>query len=128
MTTTQTTPPSQSPVSLLHSSEISQISSDTRGPAECLEALVRLVRSRLKVDVCSTYLLEPDRSTLVLAATVGLNPESVGRVRMKLHEGITGMVAEKIAPIKVRKRLRISATNTFPRQARTSSIRSWECH
>lgn len=101
MTTTQIISTLQSPEKLLQANEITQISNETRGPAECLEALVRLVRSRLKVDVCSTYLLEPDRATLVLAATVGLNPESVGRVRMKLHEGITGMVAERIAPVKV---------------------------
>ncbi len=94
-----TTPDVSEP--LLRSEEIGQLSSDTEGPAECLSALVRLLQARLQVDVCSTYLLEPDRSTLVLAATVGLNPKSVGRVRMKLHEGLTGMVAENMTPMAV---------------------------
>ena len=53
------------------------------------------------VDVCSIYLLESDRTHLVLAATVGLHPESVGKVRMELHEGLAGLVAEQLRPIEV---------------------------
>src|SRR5262249_44218167 len=50
---------------------------------------------------CSVYLMQPDRGELVLGATVGLKPESVGRVRMKLDEGLTGLVAQKMAPVMV---------------------------
>ena len=53
------------------------------------------------VDVCSIYLLEADRTHLVLAATVGLRPESVGKVRMELHEGLAGLVAEQLRPVEV---------------------------
>ncbi len=53
------------------------------------------------VDVCSIYLLESDRTHLVLAATVGLRPESVGTVRMELHEGLAGLVAEQLRPVEV---------------------------
>ena len=53
------------------------------------------------VDVCSIYLLESDRTHLVLAATVGLRPESVGKVRMELHEGLAGLVAEQLRPVEV---------------------------
>ena len=48
--------------------------------------------------MCSVYLLEPDRANLVLAATIGLRPESVGRVRMRLSEGLAGLVAEELRP------------------------------
>ena len=34
----------------------------------------------------------------MLAATVGLRPESVGRVRMRLTEGLAGLVAEQLRP------------------------------
>ncbi len=84
---------------LFDASEIQRISREVKGPAECLSALVRLVQRRLEADVCSVYLLEPDRCHLVLAATIGLDPASVGRVRMALHEGLTGMVAEQLAPV-----------------------------
>ncbi len=68
---------------------------------ETLTAGVRQLQARMGVDVCSIYLLEADRSHLVLAATVGLRPESVGKVRMELHEGLAGLVAEQLRPIEV---------------------------
>ena len=56
--------------------------------------VVALIASRFHTDVCSAYLLEPDRSNLVLAATVGLHPRCIGKLRMPLSEGLTGLVAE----------------------------------
>ena len=60
--------------------------------------MAQLIQRRFESDVCSVYLLEADRKTLVLAATVGLRPESVGRVRMRLDEGLAGLVAEQLRP------------------------------
>ncbi len=69
----------------------------TRGePTETLQNIVRLIQNRMTTDVCSVYLLEPDRRTLVLAATVGLRPESIGRVRMGMEEGLVGLVAQQV--------------------------------
>ena len=65
---------------------------------ETLGNIVRLIQQRFASDVCSVYLLEPDRSTLVLAATIGLRPESVGRIRMRLSEGLAGLVGETLTP------------------------------
>ena len=45
-------------------------------------------------SICSS----PIASTLVLAATVGLRPDSVGRVRMRLTEGLAGLVGEQLRP------------------------------
>ena len=70
-------------------------------PTRTLTAGVRQLQARMGVDVCSIYLLESDRTHLVLAATVGLRPESVGKVRMELHEGLAGLVAEQLRPIEV---------------------------
>src|SRR5204862_624030 len=56
------------------------------------------IPNRFETDVCSGYLLEPDRANLVLAATIGLNAESVGRVRMRISEGLAGLVAEQMRP------------------------------
>jgi signal transduction protein with GAF and PtsI domain len=60
--------------------EISRLVSHSGNPSETLGNIVRLIQQRFASDVCSVYLLEPDRSTLVLAATIGLRPESVGRI------------------------------------------------
>ena len=78
--------------------EISRLVSHSGSPAETLTNIVHLIRRRFDTDVCSVYLLEPDRSNLVLAATIGLRPESVGRIRMRLSEGLAGLVAEEMTP------------------------------
>ena len=69
--------------------------------AETLENIVRLIQGRFRTAVCSVYFLEPDSGELVLGATVGLKPDGVGRVRMRLDEGLTGLVAEQLAPVMV---------------------------
>src|SRR5437868_9021761 len=78
--------------------EIAGLTAESGKPAETLMKVVALIAKRFQTDVCSAYLLEPDRANLVLAATVGLNPESVGRVRMHLSEGLAGLVAEELRP------------------------------
>ena len=78
--------------------EIGRLVSHSGNPAETLTNIVHLIKRRFDTDVCSVYLLEPDRVNLVLAATIGLRPESVGRVRMRLTEGLAGLVAEQLRP------------------------------
>jgi signal transduction protein with GAF and PtsI domain len=78
--------------------EIGRLISESGNPAETLTNIVHLIQRRFTTDVCSVYLLEPDRTSLVLAATIGLRPESVGRVRMRLTEGLVGLVAEQLTP------------------------------
>jgi starch phosphorylase len=81
--------------------EIGRLISQRGRPEETLANIVGLIRQRFVTDVCSVYLIEPDRRTLVLAATVGLRPESVGKVRMRIDEGLAGLVAEELRPIMV---------------------------
>jgi starch phosphorylase len=81
--------------------ELSQLVSRNGNPAETLTNIASLIRQRFSTDVCSIYLLEPDRANLVLAATEGLRPESVGQVRMRITEGLAGLVAEQVRPIVV---------------------------
>ena len=78
--------------------EIGRLVSQSGNAAETLTNVVHLIQRRFETDVCSVYLLEPDRANLVLAATIGLRPESVGHVRMRLTEGLAGLVAEQLRP------------------------------
>ncbi|MFP4390032.1 MAG: GAF domain-containing protein, partial [Desulfococcaceae bacterium] len=55
-----------------------------------LQRTVELVARHLKADVCSIYLNDEISGDLVLQATLGLNPDAVGRVRMKSGEGLVG--------------------------------------
>ena len=81
--------------------EISNLAAEGGKPADTLMNVVALIAKRFRTDVCSAYLLEPDRSNLVLAATLGLHPRSIGTLRMPLNEGLTGLVAEQVVPVAV---------------------------
>ena len=81
--------------------EISHLASEGGKPADTLMNVVDLIARRFQTDVCSAYLLEPDRVNLVLAATVGLRRECIGTLRLALHEGLTGLVAEQMLPVAV---------------------------
>ena len=81
--------------------EIENVVQEGNQPAETLTNVVALIARRFNTDVCSAYLLEPDRANLVLAATLGLRRESVGSVRMALNEGLAGFTAEQMMPVSV---------------------------
>lgn len=81
--------------------EIGNLAADGGQPAETLMNVVALIAKRFRTDVCSAYLLEPDRANLVLAATVGLRKECIGNLRMEVQEGLTGLVAELVRPVSV---------------------------
>ena len=79
--------------------EISRLVSYSGDPSETLTNVVRLIQQRFATDVCSVYLLEAARASLVLSATIGLRRESVGRVQIPLSEGLVGLVAETRRPL-----------------------------
>ncbi|MFO7576546.1 MAG: phosphoenolpyruvate--protein phosphotransferase [Pelovirga sp.] len=60
---------------------------------ETIDNIVNLVAERAHSDVCSLYLLDEDQQTLVLRATRGLEPDAVGKVKLRIGEGLTGKVA-----------------------------------
>src|SRR5579863_8803517 len=81
--------------------EIENLAFESGKPAETLMNVVALIARRFQTDVCSAYLLEPDRAHLVLAATLGLRPTCIGNLRMGIHEGLAGLVAEQVRPVAV---------------------------
>src|SRR5271170_8305790 len=81
--------------------EIASLAAEPGKPAETLMNLVALIARRFGTDVCSAYLLEPDRANLVLAATLGLRRECIGKLRMAVNEGLVGLVAEQVRPVAV---------------------------
>jgi starch phosphorylase len=81
--------------------DIGNLTREAGKPVETLMNVVALIADRFQTDVCSAYLLEPDRATLVLAATVGLRPQCIGTLRMALHEGLAGLVAEEVRAVAV---------------------------
>jgi len=81
--------------------DISALISHSHDLQETLNRLVAIVAERMETEVCSLYIYEAKKSRLTLWATMGLDPESVGKVSMAVGEGLTGLVIERMAPIMV---------------------------
>ena len=73
---------------------LSQAAASTQKPDELLDLIIRETTSAMGTDVCSLYLVVPPGREMLLTATNGLNENMVGKVRMRVGEGITGWVAE----------------------------------
>jgi signal transduction protein with GAF and PtsI domain len=94
--------------------EISQLVSHSHNAAETLDNIVRLIQHRFQVAVCSFYLYQHETKELILAATLGLRPEMRGRLRMSVDEGLTGLVAQGLAPVMVPEAPRHPRFKYFP--------------
>jgi phosphotransferase system enzyme I (PtsP) len=57
-----------------------------------LGELARLLAAELVSEVCSIYVMRPGE-ILELTATHGLNPQAIGRTRLRVGEGIVGLCA-----------------------------------
>jgi phosphotransferase system, enzyme I, PtsP len=68
---------------------------------ETLDRVVAAIAAGMNAEVCSLYIFDPQRERLVLRATVGLDRDSVGKVSMRVNEGLVGMVIEGGGPISV---------------------------
>ncbi|HSA60344.1 MAG TPA: phosphoenolpyruvate--protein phosphotransferase [bacterium] len=83
-------------------STIAKIIQKSKPSENPLAHIVLVVREQMNVDVCSLYILEPQGKHLVLVATDGLDPAAVGKVRMSVSEGLTGLAVEKLQPVVVK--------------------------
>ena len=68
---------------------------------EALSVIVADVKAALHTDVCSVYMTDHLRSEYVLMATDGLRPGAVGKVRLKVGQGLIGLAASRAEPINV---------------------------
>ncbi|MGA8923144.1 MAG: GAF domain-containing protein, partial [Candidatus Dormiibacterota bacterium] len=77
---------------------LAQAAAATQRPDELLDLIIRETTSAIGTDVCSLYLLTPPGRELLLTATNGLKENMVGKVRMRVGDGITGWVADTRRP------------------------------
>jgi phosphotransferase system enzyme I (PtsP) len=66
---------------------------------EALQILVRRVREAVATQACTVFLLNKAQTEYMLLATDGLNPEAVGKIRLKIGEGLVGLVGQRGEPI-----------------------------
>src|SRR5947207_14626434 len=65
---------------------------------ERLEQIVRVVASEMVAEVCSAYIMRAGE-VLELFATEGLRPEAVHRTRLRVGEGLVGLIAATARPL-----------------------------
>jgi signal transduction protein with GAF and PtsI domain len=84
-----------SPVELLH--EIGGRLATADGFNEVLDRVVEFASALVKCDSCLIYVLEGE--DLVLRASKNAHPDVIGRLKLRVGEGITGWVAEHHEPV-----------------------------
>src|SRR5713101_9397870 len=89
-----------SELSFLH--EVAQLASSARDWDEMLRIVIDRTTDAMRAEVSSLYLLERREGILRLVATNGLNRRGIGRVTLRIGEGITGWVANAHVPLAVR--------------------------
>jgi signal transduction protein with GAF and PtsI domain len=80
-------------VEILH--QIGQAISGNLNLEEVLKHIVELVTEVTKGDSCLIYLLDKMNEELVLRASKNPHPKIIGRIKVKMGEGITGWVARE---------------------------------
>jgi phosphotransferase system enzyme I (PtsP) len=68
---------------------------------EALGVIIAEVKAAIHTDVCSVYMTDAVRGEHVLMATDGLRPGAVGKVRLKLGQGLIGLAASRAEPVNV---------------------------
>ena len=68
---------------------------------QALNIIVNRVKNVIEVDVCSVYLMNELDNEYVLMATDGLNPKSVGKIRMSDKVGLVSLVGKRAEAINI---------------------------
>lgn len=66
---------------------------------EALEIVVSGASDAISADSCAIYLFEPGTHDYLLMAAKGYKTDAVGKVRIRLHQGLVGLVGEREEPI-----------------------------
>jgi signal transduction protein with GAF and PtsI domain len=84
---------------ILH--QISQSISSTLDLDQVLRQIVDLVIDVTRGDACLIYLLDDNGENLVLRASKNPHPRLIGKIAMRVGEGITGWVAREVQPVAI---------------------------
>ena len=79
--------------------ELSGLFTDATSLEMFLQKIVEMISEHMSSDVCSIYLFYEKNQELVLKATKGLHPDSIGKVKLKLGQGLTGLALKELRPI-----------------------------
>src|SRR6266849_1165979 len=97
MVATETMDSKSYDASILH--KVSGIVSSELSLDEMLGEVVGLTARVTGCDACLVYLVEAETGEFVLRASLVPHASDLGRLRMKMGEGVTGWVAEHQSPV-----------------------------
>ena len=80
--------------------ELAGLFERTQSLSDFLQKVVSIIAYHMKAAVCSVYLFDDETQEVVLRATQGLNPDFVGKTRLKLGEGIVGQALAEFRAIR----------------------------
>lgn len=92
--------------------EISMLVSSDFELSDVLQSVAEKLARQLNASVCNIYLLED--TELVLKATHGFEKEKIGKIRLKIGEGITGTVAREMQPLNLSRASQDPRYKVFP--------------
>jgi transcriptional regulator with GAF, ATPase, and Fis domain len=92
--------------------EVSMLVSSDFELSDVLQSVATKLAGQLNANVCNIYLLE--EGELVLKATHGFEQEKIGKIRLKIGEGITGTVAKEMQPLNLAKASQDPRYKVFP--------------
>ena len=81
-------------------SELAVLLAGSQNIENFLQRTVELVARHMNASICALYLLDENSNELILKAAVGLNRETIGKIRHKIGEGLVGTTLEKLKPVK----------------------------
>lgn len=82
--------------------------------SDILQSVVSTVAWHMRAAVCSIYIYDEESRELTLRATQGLSPDAIGKVKLRLGEGITGRAMLELRPICVGQASKSSSYRYFP--------------
>ena len=85
---------------IVSTAELTSVFDKKSSLSTLLQDIVKMVADHMNADVCSIYLYNEINDELVLSATVGLAERSIGTVKLKPGEGITGTALKDLKPVR----------------------------
>ncbi len=79
--------------------ELTSLFTDTSNIDRLLQNITEMIALHMEAEVCSIYLFDAQENELVLRATQGLEASSIGTVRLKPGDGLTGVAFQELRAV-----------------------------